>query len=121
MRNKISYFVVLTVALWLNIFHAPHVTAFFDYNKFHPLPYRPDLQEFCPQVSHEQSNLLYISDIIVLNTIELVKENEPNQKKIKKYIIFTYLNIMNSNLRTYNGLFFSFTWTLPFCLKLFYR
>lgn len=51
MSSKITCLFTLTLVLWLNIFHAPHVTAFFDYNKFHPVPYRPDLQEYCPQVS----------------------------------------------------------------------
>lgn len=51
MRNKIACLIVLTLALLSSDFHAPYVAAFFDYNTFHPMPYRPDLQEKCPQVS----------------------------------------------------------------------
>lgn len=54
MRTKAVCLAVLTLIMWFGDFHAPHVTAFFDYNKFHPLPFRPDLQEYCPQVSVEQ-------------------------------------------------------------------
>ncbi|XP_031628484.1 apolipoprotein D [Contarinia nasturtii] len=50
MRNQIKCLIVLTLALWFGDFRAPLVVAFFDYNKFHPVPFRPDLQEYCPQV-----------------------------------------------------------------------
>lgn len=50
MANEFTCILTLTLVLWLNVFHAPHVTAFFEYNKFRPVPFRPDLQEYCPQV-----------------------------------------------------------------------
>lgn len=55
MQSKIVCLAVLAAALLINVFNAPHVNAFFDYNKFHPMPFRPDLQEFCPQVSDQQT------------------------------------------------------------------
>lgn len=51
MRNKVTGLAVTMLMVWFSGFHAPNVMAFFDYNTFHPLPYRPDLQEYCPQVS----------------------------------------------------------------------
>lgn len=51
MQNKIAGFAVIMLMVWYNGHHVPHVMAFFDYNTFHPMPFRPDLQEYCPQVS----------------------------------------------------------------------
>lgn len=51
MQNKIAGLAVIMLMVWLNVNHAPNVMAFFDYNTFHPVPFRPDLQENCPQVS----------------------------------------------------------------------
>lgn len=54
MRNKITAFAVAVLMVCYNGLHTPNVMAFFDYNTFHPMPFRPDLQEYCPQVSAEQ-------------------------------------------------------------------
>lgn len=64
MRNKVTgSAIIVLMVVWLSGFHAPNVMAFFDYNTFHPLPFRPDLQEYCPQVSimfaRAQINLLH--------------------------------------------------------------
>lgn len=79
MSSKIRRLFTLPLILWLNICHAPHATAFFDYNKFHPVPYRPDLQEYCPQVGIEQPiQLVSFRQIVSFNSVEmkLVKETE---------------------------------------------
>lgn len=114
MRSTVACFALLTVSLWLNVFHAPHVAAFFDYNKFHPLPYRPDLQEFCPQVRHEQSsNLLYIRTQLYYTHTQMNWRNKMNKRNIH---IFKY-NFQFALCSQQQHFFF--TWTLPFSVFIF--
>lgn len=80
MQNKIVFLAILTTAILLNVFHTSYVAAFFDYNKFHPVPYRPDLQKLCPRVSENTSSTCIQSKKLYRLT---KKNNETNAIKIR--------------------------------------
>lgn len=135
MRNKINCSVTLLVIFCITVFYAPHVTAFFDYNKFHPLPFRPDLQEHCPQVSaaNKQPAIQITLCIHFSWYVFMHKWNKNRWKKNAREIHIQYkLNIMNwteneSKMCAHFIFLFRFSsllplilWTLPFCWNWFW-
>lgn len=121
MSSKITCFAILSLTLWFGDFHALHVTAFFDYNKFHPLPFRPDLQEHCPQVSRRTATTCFRKKIFIVLNI-LIRASEMNWWKKMHAKFHIYFKLNESDWERIEDIFrihFSLYWTLPFCLILF--